>query len=105
MEYALTFSQYSYSLPKPLTDLILLYMQVNYRSYFDAFGFSVPYFDAQTNQFNPEAIRERIEEIIEAWQPKYPKLQFKIESLKFNNQVAFNSSFSTELTTLNFDTN
>jgi hypothetical protein len=105
MEYALTFSQYSYSLPKPLSDLILLFMQVNYRAYFDALGFSVPYFDAQNNQFNPEAIRERIEEIIEAWKPKYPNLQFKIESLKFNNLVTFNGSFSTELTTLNFDTN
>jgi hypothetical protein len=105
MEYALMFSQYSYSLPKPLSDLILLFMQVNYRAYFDALGFSVPYYDAQNNLFNPEAIRERIEEIIEAWKPKYPKLQFKIESLQFNNLVTFNGSFSTELTTLNFDTN
>lgn len=105
MEYALTFSQYSYSLPKPLSDLVLLFMQVNHRGYFDALGFSVSYYDAQNNQFNPEAIRERIEEIIEAWKPKYPKLQFKIENLKFNNLVTFNSSFSTELTALNFDTN
>lgn len=105
MEYALTFSQYSYSLPKPLSDLILLFMQVNYRGYFDALGFSVSYYDAQNNTFNPEAIRERIEEIMEAWKPKYPKLQFKMESLQFNNLVAFNSSFSTELTALNFDTN
>lgn len=105
MEYALTFSQYSYSLPKPLSDLVLLFMQVNYRGYFDALGFSVSYYDAQNNTFNPEAIRERIEEIMEAWKPKYPKLQFKMESLQFNNLVAFNSSFSTELTALNFDTN
>jgi hypothetical protein len=105
MEYALSFSQYSYSLPKPLSDLILLFMQINYRGYFEALGFSVPYYEAQPNQFNPEAIRQRIEEIIGAWQAKYPKLQFRMDTLKFNNLVAFNSSFSTELTVLNFDSN
>ncbi|WP_205508083.1 hypothetical protein [Longitalea arenae] len=105
MEYALSFSQYSYSLPKPLSDLILLYMQINYRAYFEALGFSVPYYDAQQNQFNPEAIRERIEEIISAWQPKYPKLLFRMDTLKFNSLVSFNSSFSTEITFLNFDSN
>jgi hypothetical protein len=105
MEYALSFSQYSYSLPKPLSDLILLYMQINYRAYFEALGFTVPYYDMQANQFNPEAIRERIEEIIEAWKPKYSKLQFRMDSLKFNNLVTFNGSFSTEITVLNFDSN
>ena len=105
MEYALTFSKYSYSLPKPLSDLILLYMQVNYRAYFEALGFTVPYYDVTAGQFNPEAIRERIEEIMEAWKPKYPKLQFKMETLKFNNLVAFNGSFNAEIISLNFDTN
>jgi hypothetical protein len=105
MEYALSFSQYSYSLPKPLSDLVLLYMQINYRAYFEALGFNVPYYDAAADQFNPEAIRERIEEIIGAWLPKYPKLLFRMDTLKFNNLVSFNNSFSTEITFLNFDSN
>ena len=105
MEYALSFSQYSYSLPKPLSDLILLYMQINFREYFEALGFTVPYYEAAANRFDPEAIREKIEEIIEAWKPKYPKLVFRMETLKFNNLVTFNSSYSTEITFLNFDSN
>ncbi len=105
MEYALSFSQYSYSLPKPLSDLILLFMQINYREYFEALGFSVPYYEILANQFNPEAIRQRIDEIVGAWQSKYPKLQFRMDTLKFNSLVAFNGSFSTELTALNFDSN
>jgi hypothetical protein len=105
MEYALSFSQYSYSLPKPLSDLILLFMQINYREYFEALGFTVPYYDAAANRFDPEAIRQRIEEILEAWKPKYPKLVFRMETLQFNNLVAFNSSYTTEITFLNFDSN
>jgi hypothetical protein len=105
MEYALSFSQYSYSLPKPLSDLVLLFMQINYREYFEALGFTVPYYDAAANRFDPETIRQRIEEILEAWKPKYPKLVFRMETLQFNNLVAFNSSYTTEITFLNFDSN
>jgi hypothetical protein len=105
MEYALTFSQYSYSLPKPLSDLVLLYMQINYRSYFEALGFTVPFYDAQSGQFDQELINGRIHQVIAAWQSKYPKLHFKTESLQLQNLLTFNSSFSTEITTLNFDAN
>ncbi|THU41910.1 YbjN domain-containing protein [Niastella caeni] len=105
MEYALSFSQYSYSLPKALSELVLLFMQINYRAYFEALGFTVPYYDAAANRFDPEAIRERIEQIVETWKAKYPKLQFRMDTLKFNSLVAFNSSFSTEITFLNFDSN
>jgi hypothetical protein len=105
MEYALTFSQYSYSLPKPLSDLVLLYMQINYRSYFEALDFIVPYYDAPSGQFDQELTKERIIQIIAAWQSKYPKLLFKVENLQFQNLVAFNSSFNAEITTLNFDAN
>lgn len=105
MEYALSFSQYSYSLPKPMSDLILLFFQINYREFFESLQFTVPYYEVLNGQFNPEAIRIRIEEIVTAWQPKYPKLQFRMETLKFNSLVAFNGSFSTEITALNFDSN
>jgi len=105
IEYGLSFSQYSYSLPKPLADLVLLFMQVNYRGYFEKLGFTVPYYDAATSRFDTDAIRERIEEIIEEWKQKYPKLQFRMETLKFTNLVTFNSTFSAEIAVLNFDAN
>jgi hypothetical protein len=102
-EYGLSFSQYSYSLPKPLAELFLLFMQINYRDYFEALGFSVPYYDAAANRFDPTAIRERIEEITGAWMAKYPKLQFRMDTLQFNNLVHFNASFANEIAVLNFD--
>lgn len=103
VEYGLSFSQYSYSLPKPLSELFLLFMQINYRDYFEALGFSVPYYDAADNRFDPPAIRERIEEITSAWVSKYPKLLFRLDTLQFNNLVNFNSSFAAEIADLNFD--
>jgi hypothetical protein len=103
IEYGLSFSQYSYSLPKSLSKLFRLFMQVNYAEYFEALGFTTRYYDAPNNKFDDEAIAEMIEEIISPWKTKYPKLLFKTESLKYDNLVNFNNSFSTEIALLNFD--
>ena len=105
MEYPLLFCQYSYSLPKPLSDLILLFMQVNYPDYFKALNFTAHYYDPVAKRFDAAAVKEQIDEIIAVWKAKYPKLQFRKDMLKLNNLVGFNSSFSTEIPLLNFDTN
>lgn len=103
LEYSLAFCQYSYSLPKPLSDLFRLFMQVNYPDYFAALGFTAKYYEPVPNRFDHEAIRERIEEIIEGWKPKYQQLQFKIQQLRFDTLVNFNQSFVTEISLLNFE--
>jgi hypothetical protein len=103
MEYGLSFSQYSYSLPKPLSDLYCLWMQVNYGDYFTALGFSASYYDPASNRFGADDIKERIDEIAAAWKAKYPKLEFKTNMLRFDNLVNFNQTFTTEIAELNFD--
>ena len=103
MEYPLAFCQYSYSLPKPWTDLYRIFMQVNYADYFAALGFNTKYYDVNDKSFESDAIQEAIEKIMEEWKPKYPHLAFKLHSLKYDNLVNFNQSFSTEVAALNFE--
>ena len=103
LEYGFAFCQYSYSLPKPLSDLFRLFMQVNYSDFFLALGFSPGLYDQQTNRFNNEEIEEEIETIVEAWKKKYLKLQFKTKNLRYDSLVSFNQSFTTEIGNLNFD--
>lgn len=103
IEYAFSFSQYSYSLPKPLSELFKLFMQVNYDDYFKALGFEAGYYDPAANRFDEADIKERIEEIIGQWKAKYPKLEFRTAALRFDNRVNFNNSFTTEISILNFD--
>ena len=64
MEYGFAFSQYSYSLPKPLSDLFRLFMQINYGDYFKALGFQTVYYDEERNHFNEDAIDDKIDSII-----------------------------------------
>lgn len=103
MEYGFAFSQYSYSLPKPLSDLFRLFMQINYGDYFKALGFQTVYYDEERNHFNEDAIDDKIDSIIYYWKPKYSTLAFKAKKLKFDTLVNFNQSFLQEVSELNFD--
>ncbi len=103
-EYGLAYCQYSYSLPKPLTQFFHLLMMVNYSEYFKELGFKEEYYNPENGKYQHEAIIQKIEEIQETWKEKYPMLKLKTEKLKFDNPVAFNQSFTTEIEYLNFET-
>jgi hypothetical protein len=103
MEYGFAFCQYSYSLPKPLSDLFRLFMQINYQDYFRALGFQSTYYNTERKDFNEDIIDDRIDAIIYYWKPKYPSLVFKTKKLKFDSLVNFNQSFLQEISELNFD--
>ncbi|MEO8584507.1 MAG: hypothetical protein ABI415_11955 [Flavitalea sp.] len=103
MEYGFAFSQYSYSLPKPLTDLYFLFSQINYAEYFRALGFSCLLFDENSNRFEADEISERIETIIDYWKAKYPSFSFKTKKLKFDTLLNFNHTFLQEVAELNFE--
>jgi hypothetical protein len=102
-EYGISYCQYSYSLPRPVTELFLLFMMVNYSEYFAALGFKRLYYDTSNKKLNEEGIKERIEEIEEQWKPKYPHFQFKFDSLKFTSLIAFDLSFTNGVESLNLE--
>ena len=102
MEYGLGYAQFSYSLPRPLTELFRLYMLVNHSDYFEALGFQ-PVYKRSSNQFEEEEIEGGIEEIVRTWKKKHPRLEFNIKKLRFDNLIAFNQSFVTEVAQLNFE--
>ncbi len=102
-EYGFSFCQYSYSLPKVISELFHLYMIVNYAEYFIALGFKLAYYDAKKNEFVSKGIIEKIKSIQEKWKEKYPLLDFKTQNLRFDNLVNFNYSFTNEIEFLNME--
>ena len=102
-EYGFAYCQYSYSLPKPLSELFLVLMRVNYADYFKSLGYADAYYEADKSKFNDRAITEKVNAIIAAWRKKYPLLDFKTQNLRFDNLLNFNHSFTTEIELLNFD--
>jgi hypothetical protein len=105
IEYGFAYCQYSYSLPRPISELFNLYMQANYSSYFLALGYPDSWYDPYKNEFNSEAIIERIKEIQLKWKEKYPNMDLKIQNIRFDNLVNFNHTFVTEIQLLNMDGN
>jgi hypothetical protein len=103
MEYGFAYSQYSYSLPRPLSELFRLFMQINYNKYFAALGFTQQYYNDEKNAFNEDEITDRIGAIVDYWKHKYASLHFKTKKLKFDTLLNFNHSFLQEVSELNFD--
>jgi hypothetical protein len=102
-EYGVSYCQYSYSLPKVITQLFQLYMQVNYSEYFTALGNKRAYYNTGNNHFDSEAIIEQVKSIQEKWRDKYPNMDFKTHNLRFDTLVNFNQTFTTEMEFLNME--
>jgi hypothetical protein len=103
IEYGISYCQYSYSLPRIITDLFHLYIRVNYGDYFQALGFKVIYYDPFKNTFDSEKIIEQAKAIQDKWKGKYPNADFKVQNLRFDTLVNFNHTFITELEFLNME--
>lgn len=103
IEYGISYCQYSYSLPRMITDFFHLYMRINYSDYFKALGFKEVYADTARNSFNPEAVITRIKTIQDSWKEKYPNADLKTQNLRFDNLVNFNQTFTTEIEFLNME--
>lgn len=102
-EYGLSYCQYSYSLPRCITEMFHLYMMINYPDYFNALGYKVSYYDPVKNEFKQDLIVERIKEIQAKWKEKYPSMDFKTHNLRYDNLVNFDYSFTTEMEFLNME--
>jgi len=80
-----------------------LFMQINYGEYFGKLGFAEEFYNEERKEFDKDEIVDEINNIIEFWRLKYPRLDFDTEALKFESKLNFNYSFTRELTNLKFE--
>jgi hypothetical protein len=102
-EYGIAYCQYSYSLPRPVTEFYHLFMMINHGEYFRELGFSNNYYNPNTRQFDVDGITDRIRLIIEKWKAKYPDLRIKNENIRYDSLTSFNLSFTAEIGNLNLE--
>ena len=103
-EYGVAYCQYSYSLPRPVTELFQVFMMVNYPDFFEALGYKTVFYNKETKTFNTEAITAAIEVVQNKWKDKYPELKLNLDKIKWDSMVSFNQTFTTELEYLNLET-
>lgn len=100
-EYGLAYCQYNFSLPKPISSLYLVLMQVVYAGFFQDLGFSKALYNSNTGNFNVLLIEQEILQIINGWKEKYPQINFKTENLKYDSLLNFTYSFTSEVEFVN----
>ena len=103
-EYGIAYCQYSYSLPRPVTEYFQVFMMANYDDFFTALGFGMELYNSINKTFNAEEIIERIKNVEGKWRSKFPHLNFKTENLKFGSLAEFNLAFTSEIEHLNLET-
>ncbi len=103
LEYGLAYSQYSYSLPRPLTDFFEIFMRINYPDFFAALGMKESYYNPQTNLFHQGAIHSQLHKIADKWKEKYPKMIFNTSKLSYSSLLAFNESFTQQIQDMNLE--
>ncbi len=101
--YIVGFSLFSYALPKCERALLAFYYTIFEPAYFAELGFTNAYFNAETGVFDPKAIRNGIQEIIDSALDVYPKLAPDYASLDFKTPVKFARSYLLMLKKLDFE--
>ena len=102
-EYGISYSQYSYSLPRAITELFHLYMRVNYSEYFSALGYKNSLYNPAKNEFDTSEIIDSIKSIQAVWKDKYPLMDFKTQNLRFDTLANFDLTFTNEMEFLNVE--
>ena len=102
-EYGIAYSQFSYSLPRPVTELFEIFMRVNYSDYFEALGFPERYYNKAQGKYFPDHLHEDTQAIVAKWKDKYPNLLFRSENIRYTSMMDFNQSFTSEIEFMNFE--
>jgi hypothetical protein len=104
MEYGLLYNQFAYSLPSFFTDLILVYMRINYAYFFKELQYDISLYNETNNQLNQQEIKKAINYIIDNEKNKYKKLIFNVDKLDFTDLCNFNASFVKQIEMLQLET-
>lgn len=102
MEYSFAYSQFSFSLPKPATQLFDILMHVNHNDFYQAMGYSDRLYDRATKTFDAEKINQKIETINEENAERYALINIDTSVLDFENLQSFNFTLLLQITKLDF---
>jgi hypothetical protein len=101
MEYGIAYCQFSFSLPRPITQLFTLFMQINSPDYFNDLGMKYNY--VSNHILQTSTIKSRMQTIINNDIDRYPKLHIQTDAIDFNTIIDFNLSFLNQIAKLNLE--
>lgn len=102
-DYIVAYCEFFYGMDAPVYDFFDIYWKATNSSYYKDLGFSVDYYNEETEKFKQSDIENDISKIIKAHKGKFPYLDFKVHTLKYDNLAEFSASFLYEVEKLNLN--
>lgn len=103
LEYIVSFSLFTYSLPKPDVNLLELVLNIVNQDYFSEMGYGDTLYKSNNGSFKNRKIKKDVHKIIDEGSKEYPRLKLNTDNLKFSSMTDFMTSYIQELTQLNFN--
>jgi hypothetical protein len=102
-EYGMVYNQFSYSMPRMMTELLELYMAVLHADFFGELGLKEKFYDPESKTLFKSRITSAIDQIIEPWKEKYQSFRWDHARVNYNSLWEFAYSFSEHLVNQNLE--
>jgi len=92
-DYIVAYSEFFYGMDAPIYDLFDIYWKTTNDKYYNELGFNVSYYNSESKKFKQADIENDILKVIKDHKKKYPFIDFKTHTLKYDNLAEFSTSF------------
>lgn len=99
-EFTAGYCLFYWGMPKPLKELLALYLHISNSSFISELGIHKIYMDAEIPK--KAVVEKEIKAIIDRGKKEYPKLAFNSQGLNYQSLIDFAGSFFKEIDYLNF---
>lgn len=102
-EYGMVYNQFSFSMPRVMTQLLELYMSVLHADFVRELGLKEAFYDPASKTLFKTRITETIDRIVDPWKDKYPNLRWDHGRINYSSLWEFAFSFSEHFVNLNLE--
>jgi len=102
-EYIISYAGYSFGMPAIANDILLITWRVFNPELFLELGFAQQYYNHETKKFNAEAIKKRINRLVDQSKKRHSDIDFNTNNLDFSGINEFSISFIEEFQNLKYN--
>ena len=102
-EYGMVYNQFSYSMPRVITELATIYLAVLHADFFKDLGMTPAFINMATGQLDPALITLAVDEVMKKWADKYTNLKWEHGRISYSSISDFARSFPEQVAALNLE--
>jgi hypothetical protein len=102
-EYGVVYNQFSFSMPRVLTDLTTIYMATVHADFFKDLGLTQPFYDLDNSTLYKDRITAAIDAVIGRWTEKYASMKWDHSKVSYKSLWDFADTFTEQMVSLNLE--